>query len=157
MVYIRTKTVKGKRYGYLVECKYRKRGTKGPKQSVKAYIGRVYHPEVMNKVDFYHFSSINQTEISRHVKENPNHEIIEKLVEWELFKHGFEKEKFTDKTVLKINEGYLCRHSIEQIKAFKPKGNDDLANGRQLAKLFVHAGIDVPHELFVEYFKKINQ
>ena len=157
MVYIRTKTIKGKKYGYLVECKYRKRGSKGPKQCVKAYIGRVHHPENMNKVDFYHFSGIKQDEVSRHVKENPNHEIIEKLVEWELLKHGFDKDKFRDNVVLKINEGHLCKHSIEQIKDFKPKGNDDMANGRQMAKLFVHAGIDVPHELFVEYFKKISR
>ena len=150
MAFVRLKKVKGKDYAYLVECKYRK---KGPKQKVKAYLGKVVKKEQVNKVDFYNFCNVE--DINKYVKDNTHNRIMEDLVRWELHKHGHE-DGLPDNIVLKINEGYLCNYNVRKILRFN-EGGDDSVIGFKLAKMFVDSGIKIPEELFVEYFKKVTK
>ncbi|MFH1054411.1 MAG: hypothetical protein V1740_08375 [Candidatus Woesearchaeota archaeon] len=148
MAYVRLKKVKSNYYGYLVENKYRK---KGPKQKVKKYLGRVSKPNLVYNIDFLKFFDVNN--IKAYVKNRNKTKVINDLVKWELFKHGFDKDQLDDNEVLKINEGLLCNYHIRKLKRFNISG-DERKVGTMLAEGFVNTGIKVPEELFVEYFKR---
>jgi len=87
------------------------------------------------------------------------------LIEWEIHKHDIHpsffnadnfKINYKGKDVaIKINEGYMCNHTLSKLINFKI--NEDEEVGYSLAKVFVDAGINVPKELFVKIFEKITQ
>lgn len=60
------------------------------------------------------------------------------------------------KAVLAIHDGYLCHETIMRIIKGTFLG-DEREVGMQLAKAFVEAGIDIPHELFVGIYHKITE
>jgi len=94
------------------------------------------------------------------------------LVRWELERHGFKlsenvysnngvgfnpknfKTNYGKKTVtLEMNEGFLCDFTLRRLLRFKKSG-DFQKDATKLAKYFVEAGIEVPQEVFVEYYGK---
>ena len=166
MSFIRTKNIAGKEYAYLVENKWYKRRhkgkNKGPRQKVSKYLGRVYRFNKEKDIDFFSFKNIDNLE--QYLKNNSNNknQIFRDLVEWELFRHGINKEEFTidfsnkkiinknnNKEVsLRMNEGFLNSFTLNRL--FNLKAGDSY----YLAKGFVGAGIDIPKEVFVGVFGK---
>ena len=164
MSFIRIKTISGKRYAYLVENKWYKRGYKskgkGPRQRVSKYLGRVYDFEKANDVDFYTFKKIEDLE--EYLKKNPKNEVFKDLIEWELFRHNIDKNQFTvdffnkkivnkmNKKIvsLKINEGFLNSFTLSRL--FNLKSGDSY----YLAKCFVEAGVEIGQDVFVGVFGK---
>ena len=89
MAFFRTKKIKGKEYAYIVENEWKR---KGSRQKVKGYLGRVYKFNVKNDVGFIEFKKIESAE--NYVRENDSKKIIGDLIEWELFRHEIDKNKF---------------------------------------------------------------
>jgi len=177
MAFIRKKRIQNKEYAYIVENRWRKRVAKGSKrgarQKVKGYLGRVLKVSPKQELDFVsHFCSDG---VEEYVKANDKKVIILDLVKFELLRHGFEEagkllsngEIFFDldsnefsanegkvkKLVLELNEGFMCKETIESLVNLKIKENED--SGFKLANAFVEAGLKIPEEVFVGFFGKL--
>jgi len=169
MSFIRTKKIKGKEYAYIVENRWKKRGNK-VKQKTKKYLGRVYRFDRVNIMDFFEFNDISNVE--EYLKNRNKEDIINDLIRLELFNYGFqEKDNVLQKeevffdlknkkvynkknkpVALAFNEGFLTDYAIKKLLSFRAEAEED---GYTLAKLFVEAGIAVPKEVFVGFFRKI--
>lgn len=162
MAFIRTKKIAGKEYAYLVENRWYKRKhkgkNKGPRQRVNKYLGRVYSFNKTENINFFTFKKIDHLE--QYLKNNFNNKnnVFRDLIEWELYRHGINKEEFTidysNKKIMKgnkeislrMNEGFLNGFTLARL--FNLKYGDSY----YLAKCFVEAGIEVPKEVFVGVF-----
>lgn len=179
-MFIRVKKIRKKdklyQYAYIVENRWRKRlkrGKKGSRQKVKSYLGRVYFPDKKDNKDFFEYYNIK--DIDEYVKNNKSR-IINELIRLELINHGFkEKDEIlsfnnisfdirnnevysTDerniknkKIVLKLNDGFLCNETINNL--VKRRFGDDA--GYKFARAFVDAGINIPKELFVKLYESL--
>jgi hypothetical protein len=161
MVYIRIKNINKNKYAYAVESI---KTSKGSRQKVKEYLGRVFELETKHKV--------KENEInSRSAKE-----FLVNLIVPYLISFGFvEKEKkyvhknmiFSSSTlalttkstqkniVLKNNDGYLCAFSLVRILKFK-KSKDVRNDAKMLATYFHGAGLQVSKEQFVAFYQLLN-
>ena len=160
MGFIRIKNINGKEYAYLVENKWFKRKikgkSKGSRQKVSKYLGRVYSFEKANNVGFFEFKIMEKPEI--YLTNNTYEEIIKDLVRWEFYRHNISIDEFSidfsskkitkgGKDVsLRMNEGFLNIYTMRRL--FNLRSNDSL----YLAKAFVEAGIEIPKEIFVGLF-----
>lgn len=164
MAFIRTKKINGKEYAYLAENRWLKT-KKQPKQKVRAYLGRVISPDIkeeMEDISFYDYKGVHDAE--SYVSEKSREDIIQDLIRFEIKKHECGNIKFMhDKgslksknrnVVLKINDGFLCSHTIQELLSLQSQGDEE-EFGIELAKAFVNAGIAVPREIFVGFFSKI--
>lgn len=161
MTFFRIKKIKGKEYAYLVENEWNR---KGSRQKVKGYIGRAYRFDLKSNVDFWEFLKI--ADVQGYIEKNNKNNIINDLLEWELFKFGISKDEFSiDLSNLKIqknkkgvalfiNEGFMCNLTLKNLLEFKAEG-DEQNDGYRLARAFVEAGIKVPQDVFVSVFGKI--
>jgi len=169
MSFIRTKKIKGKEYAYIVENKWRKRGKK-VKQKTKKYLGRVYRFDRVNMMDFFEFYNID--DINYYINNKTKEELFLDLIKLELYNYGFEdkgkiwqkkgaffdfknRKVYNDKNkyiAIAFNEGFLSDFAVKNILNFKAETEED---GYELAKLFVEAGIAVPKDIFVGFFRKI--
>ena len=170
------------RYSYLVENKWRKRlkgGKKGSRQKVSKYLGKVLIFDKVKEMGFFEF--INVKDNSNYL-ENSKVRIVEDLARYELLLRGFEKNsqiisrdnvrfdsksrKFVsptsfpdcseeDRIVIEMNEGFLCKYTLNKLINFKAHGDDEREIGIELAKTFLEAGLNVPKEIFVGYFGKL--
>lgn len=159
MAFVRVKTIKGNRYGYLVENTWQ---GKGSRQQVKSYLGKVIKPEAVP-----HGSA---PDISQHQFPDAVH----LLASWTLENHGFTKAETvhrkgevnidlaaktvkhkTKNAVLELNEGFLCSHTITQLLQFVGEGSREEEVGQRLANTLLEAGISVPQDTFVTLFKKV--
>src|SRR3989344_5180313 len=119
MAFFRIKKIKGKEYAYIVDNEWKR---KSSRQKVKAYLGRVYRFELMNNIDLTQF--LKTTAVEDYINNNPKNKIINDLIEWELFKHGVNKQEFSlDLSSMKIeknkkniaifiNEGFMCNVTL---------------------------------------------
>ncbi len=57
------------------------------------------------------------------------------------------------KISIAMNEGFLTNYAIKKILRFE--AFDEEEDGYLLAKLFVEAGLNIPKEVFVGFFKKV--
>ena len=57
------------------------------------------------------------------------------------------------KIAIAMNEGFLTNYAIKKILRFE--AFDEEEDGYLLAKIFVEAGINIPKEVFVGFFKKV--
>ena len=178
MSFIRKKKIKNREYAYIVENRWRKRvgkgSKKGARQQVKGYLGRVFKLEPKKEIDFFSHFSIDSAE--EYIKDNDKEAIIKDLLRFELIKHGFEEAgkllsngsilvdldsigfynaegNDSKKIVLELNEGFMCKETIESLVNLKIKENED--SGFKLASAFVEAGLKVPKEVFVGFFGKV--
>ncbi len=159
MAFVRVKTIKGNRYGYLVENTWQ---GKGSRQQVKAYLGKVVKPDVQP------FGAA--PDIANHSYPDA----VLTLAAWTLANHGFQQNdgmhvkddvsvNLSTKTVsrksknavLELNEGFLCGHTLQQLLAFVGEGSREEEVGQRLANTLLEAGISVPQDTFVSLFKKI--
>lgn len=102
-------------------------------------------------------------------------EIIKNLFIWELKNHGFKNTKdnklrlkkaiFDPKTfnflstknkniVLKLNNEYMCQHTIKNLFNFYVEGDEEFI-GLELAKTFVASALTIPKETFIYLFERI--
>ena len=183
-MYIRIKKIrkKGKeyRYAYLVENKWKKRGTKtgkkGARQKVKGYLGKVHDFSRIYDKDFMSHFSVN--DVKAHFDENGLDKVVKDLVRLELLNHGFVEngdfyanneivvyvgddffikdiqEEKDRKLVIVMNEGFLCKETFDKLIGFKPKGTEKEI-GLELANALLEAGLKVPNEIFVEMFERV--
>ena len=149
MGFVRIKKVQGKEYAYLVENKWT---SKGSRQKVKAYLGKIIRPPRIETLPLTIERSWSFAET------------IQKLVEWDLSNHEIPTEvshkdgdfKIKKKSVvLALNEGFLCKHTLSQLLSFKPKGKYEEQVGMELANALVEAGILMPKEQFILLFEKV--
>ena len=161
MPFIRIKKIKGNKYAYLVENRWRKRGVRGSRQKVKKYLGRVYMTEKLND---------KSAEIDEAVSFRA---IVKKLVKQEFVNRGFVEEgrllkkddfiiditnlkfmKNDQSVVFEMNEGFACDFTLKSLLKFKPKDYEKI-EGLDLATAIVEAGLIVPKEMFVKLFEKV--
>ena len=191
MTFFRTKKIKGKEYAYIVENEWKRiaksahvekikgfskfenkvvfkslQGVKsrGSRQKVKRYLGRIYKFNIKNDADFLQFKKIESAE--NYVMENDFKKIIMDLIEWELFRHEIDKNKFAidlngmnvmqngRNVVLLINDGFMCNLTLKNIFEFRPEG-DESNDGYRLARVFVESGVKIPQDVFISLFGKL--
>ncbi len=165
MSFIRTKNIKGNEYAYLIKNRWLKT-RKQSKQKVIGYLGRVIKPvlkEGMKDISFFDFYNIYEPE--DYLEESGKEKIVEDLLGYELARHDSNGYKINfdygdcsltnekRKVVVKINDGFMCSHTIKALKDFSAQGEEEEV-GLELAKAFVNAGIDVPKDIFIGYFLK---
>jgi len=160
-MFFRIKKIKGKEYAYIVENEW---SNKGSRQKVRGYAGRICRFNLQNNVDFPNYLKIE--DIQHYIENNEQNRIIMNLIEWELFKFGINREKFSidlndmevhagkKKVALLLNDGFMCGLTLRNLLGFKPSG-DEQADGYRLARVFVEAGIKVPQAVFVGLFSKL--
>ena len=163
MTFIRVKTIKGKQYAYLITNKWLKT-KKMPKQKVVGYLGSAITPPIKeNMIDtsFFDFYKIEEPE--DYIDNRTRDDILKDLVKFELARHdtgskniNFDTSNFTLTSsnrgiALKINDGFLCSHTIHVLHDFDARGDEEDV-GIALAKAFVSAGIAVPKDIFIGYF-----
>jgi len=175
---------KGKeyKYAYLVENRWKKRGTKtgkkGARQKVKAYLGKVHE---LSKVDDKGFiSHFSVSDVKAHFDENGTNKVIRDLIRVELLNHGFMengdfyangdltvylgdeffiknlKDEKDRKLVLSMNEGFLCKETFEKLTCFKARGTEEEI-GLELGNALLEAGLKVPNEVFVEMVERVSK
>ena len=161
MAFFRIKKIKGKEYAYVVENEWKR---KGSRQKVKGYLGRIYRFNLNKDIGFLEFKNIESAE--NYINENDFKKIISDLVEWELFRHEIDKNKFAidlngmnvmqngRNVVLLINDGFICNLTLKNIFEFKSEG-DESNDGSRLARVFVESGIKIPQDFFISLFGKL--
>lgn len=159
MSFVRTKTIGGKPYAYLVENRWEQGRAR---QSVTQYLGRVFVPERTTTV------------IAPDVAPHGFKTAVESLLLAELLNAGFERKDnalsresiLIDTTdwsirnkgkpaVVKLNDGFLCTYTAQQLLGFVPDDNEQ-QTGYALARRLVEAGLAVPRETFVKLFEKVT-
>lgn len=157
-MFVRIKKIQNKEYAYLVENEWT---TSGSRQKVKSYLGKVHTPEKKQ----------NRTLALDSMKEFNS--LILDATKFELENHGFthnnailSKEgifvhlndaKVVHKnknSVISINEGFLCEHTLKELINFKPSTTQE-ETSKRLATLAVEAGLKLPAEAFVQLFEKV--
>lgn len=187
MVYVRVKKFKREngsivKYAYLVENRWKKRGTKtgkkGARQKVKAYLGKVH--EISRAYDQDFASHFSVSDVKAHFDERGHDNLIRDLIRIELINHGFiengdfyangdlavylgddffiknlkdEKER---KLVISMNEGFLCKETFEKLIGFKARGTETEI-GLDLGNALLEAGLKVPNEVFVEMVERLSK
>lgn len=159
--FVRIKKIKGTEYGYLVENTWT---AKGSRQKVKAYLGRIIKP-------------VKSAEHpAPDLKELSYADSVRAVAKWTLLSHGFQEGSQsmlmqgtvladlgelkvinrTNPAVIKMHEGFLCTHTLQQAIGFIPSGNAEEIIGKELASALLEAGLSVPHDVFVQLFEKVH-
>ncbi|PIN76344.1 hypothetical protein COV17_02885 [Candidatus Woesearchaeota archaeon CG10_big_fil_rev_8_21_14_0_10_36_11] len=156
MTYIRTKSINKNMYAYVVESTTT---PKGPRQNVKQYLGRVYT------------TTKNEMQKKKGITAKNTTDFLRQLASRELYAHGFTIKRnnvefsnvlFSQKSftlqngkknvVVKLNEGYLCHHTLQKIQKFT-KTDDVAKDGFVLARLIIEAGMTISEEEFIHFYK----
>ncbi len=159
-MFIRIKKIKNGEYAYLVENSWKK---KTSRQEVKEYLGKIVHLERRERLFTEDLTPMNFGEAAK------------TLIEFEVQRLGLQKtdDTFEDeeyaydpvnhevivkrtgkRVVIKSHEGYLCKHTIEQLLSFKPEGTEEEI-GLDLARALVGCGLVVDKGHFVQLFEKV--
>lgn len=160
-MFIRIKKINNQEYAYLVENYWVNNSSR---QKVKEYLGKVVKPE--------------RTEFNSSIDFNSDYlDLINKLFERELLRHGFKEVKVLQgrtlelgrikanlesfdvvkgkkNVLLSINEGFLSKKTIQELVNFKHL-EDKQKTGLKLAQAILEAGLKVSEEEFVKLFEKI--
>lgn len=159
-MFIRTKKLKGRHYGYLVRNTWKKGKVR---QKTHKYLGRVYSFERKHEKGLVQAQKVRV--LDEYISKSSFKDIVLDLVMLEFLNHGLHEESivFDEKAlkitrnerniVLGINDGFLCQESLRNLLKYRPE--NDL-KGFELAKLFVNAGLKVEKEVFVELFEKLR-
>lgn len=175
-MFIRIKKIKGLEYAYLVKSVWEE---KTARQKVVQYLGKVY---ILNKTNTTSFEAFCQEE-----KKNINNReikiIIQALMEWTLWQHGFTKDPLLQKKwllengkivgdpeklkissgkreiTIKVNDGYMNALTLKELLNIElsKKTEEQRQAATVLANAFVSAGIQVPQDIFIEVFQRVYQ
>lgn len=159
-MFIRTKRLKGRHYGYLVRNTWKKGKVR---QKTHKYLGRVYSFERKHEKGLTQAQKVRVLE--EYISKSSFKNIILDLVKLEFLNHSLEGEgiKFEEealkitknerKIVLGINNGFLCQESLKNLLNYRAEKDYE---GFELAKLLVSAGLKVEKDVFVELFEKLR-
>lgn len=173
-MFIRIKKIKGLEYAYLVKSIWKE---KTARQKVVKYLGKIHHIEKAQSIEFQEFCEKEK----KHLQTTK--QIIQALMEWTLFQHGFIKDPLlqtkwlfnhgkivgepenlelnsgTKEVTLKINEGYMNSFTLKELENMQlsTKTQEQRSAATTLAKAFVAAGIEVPQDVFIDIFQKVYQ
>jgi len=159
MAYIRTKTISGNKYAYLVEIIPT---DKGPRQKVKQYLGRVHDFEKNNEISEIKEGNSKENILlnliipelkSRGFKDKKNNLVYQKLI-FDQKNISLTKSKTKKEAIIKLNEGYLSTFTLQRIVNFQKTKNLN-KDAHTLAKYFLEAGLQINQELFVKYYQKL--
>lgn len=171
-MYIRVKTIKGQNYAYLVNSKWdKKRGTS--KQKFGKYLGRIYSPEKQYNITLKDITKVQ--DIEDYIKTTDINQILKDVITVDLLNYNLKRNKdvFSDKDffidivnlkvynqklvpcTIKINNGYLCDHTLKRLFNTKPSSTDEIQFGKELARAIIEAGAGIEKDLFVLLFDKI--
>jgi len=160
-MFIRVKKIKGKEYAYLVSNEWTPNGSR---QKVKDYFGAVQkHSQLYEKAALLG---------------GKFEESLAELLRNELLNHGFAMSECTNlltkdgivvdlvcknvrnndrkPSVSKLNEGFLCDHTLKELFGMKLLENHSQA-GVALANSLVAAGLKVSKDLFVALFEQFAE
>lgn len=157
-MFVRLKTIKGRKYAYLVENEWTPWGSR---QKVNKYLGKAHKPD----------------KIKNNILELPDDKekaIIEGIKQ-ELLNHGFKENQrkyvygtisvdLKNKTVkdgkknavIGMNEGFLCKETIQQLIEFEAEEQAD-KNAKKLATMALEAGMKLSQEQFVKMFELVQK
>jgi hypothetical protein len=160
-MFIRVKKIKGNDYAYLVSNEWTPNGSR---QKVKDYFGAVQKHSQM-----YEKAALLGAKFE---------ESLTELLRNELLNHGFamteDKNQFAKEgvvvdvsqktvlnadrklSVLKLNEGFLCEHTLKELFGMKLLENHSQA-GTILANSLVAAGLKLSDELFIAIFEQLSE
>jgi len=158
MAFVRIKTIKGHKYAYLVENHWT--GTSS-RQKVSEYLGKVLDlpakqsaPAPDMSGDFKNcVDELIGWHLAQRGFRRKDHEISKGKLSFNLNKQAFFEDGREASCVIKANDGYLCKKTVADLKAYVATGTDQEA-GLDLAKAVVNCGLDLPKELFVALFEK---
>ncbi|HLP80193.1 MAG TPA: hypothetical protein VK158_06145 [Acidobacteriota bacterium] len=159
MVFIRVKTISGKKYAYSVESVWKKVGTR---QKVKGYLGKVYFlsetpalttfdltkpyagflDALLVQLGFTATGSIFTRKVSDGAREKTIVVDLEK---------GTVRDEDKAERVLAVNDGYLCTDTLTEVKAALEQSKS--TTGEALAQSLVNAGFRIAPECFVAVFQ----
>ncbi len=171
-MFIRIKKIKGMQYAYLVKSVWKEQTAR---QKVVKYLGKIYQVPKVNQGSFQEFCEKEK----KNIKEAK--EIIQSLMEWTLYQHGFVKDQLLQtkwiyehgkivgnpetfeltsgqkEVTLKINQGHMNSFSLQELSKIElsAKTEEQRKAATILAKAFVAAGIEVPQETFIDIFQQI--
>ena len=134
-MFVRTKKIKGKEYAYLVRNKWT---SKGSRQKVDKYLGRIKKGQ-------------RTTENSYIIDEKKKFgAIIQELIKHELSNHNI-----TDKEikVIAMNEGFLCKETIQDLLNLKHGKERPDKEGERLAIALLESGLKVKETEFEKLFE----
>jgi hypothetical protein len=160
-MFVRAKTIKGKKYAYLVKNQWKKGKVK---QQVKKYLGPII--SISEKTTTTNLIKIDFSEQSK--------ECIRNIISNEFILRGFIRKQarllFDDlivsfatnkitknniNCVLFINDRYLYGELLDDLQNFfAPESTEDRP-GKKLAQTFSDAGIPISQEEFINLYKKI--
>ncbi|MBI3034113.1 hypothetical protein HYY72_03055 [Candidatus Woesearchaeota archaeon] len=154
-MFIRTKKIKGKDYGYLVNNSWTE---KGARQKVACYLGKVHKPERIRNKTLKEFLAVEN--LAEYFDSKEYKEIIGSLIRLELHNHNVDDFFFVDGNMVKTlsgkealiqaNQGFICSGTLKQLHEYNGE-NDD---GYALASLVTAAGLNVEKDIFVLLFEK---
>ncbi|RMD58352.1 hypothetical protein D6825_01170 [Candidatus Woesearchaeota archaeon] len=157
-MFVRVKNIKGRPYAYLVENEWTPWGSR---QRVVSYLGRARLLEREHNT----------------IEKLPDgfERAIKTAIEQELKNHGFKKHddkyikgqivvdlnrkrvRFSKKqTVLGMNEGFLCEHTLKELLEYTPKEKQAVA-AKKLAMLALESGLNLTQEQFVHIFEQAKK
>lgn len=159
MAFVRTKTIGGKPYAYLVENRWEQGRAR---QSVTQYLGRVFEPprsttvlspdvaphDFKNAVESLLLSELLNAGFSRDERQLVRESIVIDTMDWSVKNKG-------KPAVIKLNDGFFCNYTAQKLFAFAPD-EDEQQTGYALARRLVEAGLAVPRETFVKLFEKVQ-
>lgn len=160
-MFVRAKTIKGKKYAYLVKNQWKKGKVK---QHVKKYLGPII--AVPDKLDSFDLIKINFDDSSK--------DCIRNIISNEFISRGFIRKqarlifddivisfannkitKNSSDCVLFINDRYLYKGNLDDLQNFfAPESTEDRP-GKKLAQSFSDVGISITQEEFINLYKKI--
>ncbi|MDD9953439.1 MAG: hypothetical protein OXR66_03820 [Candidatus Woesearchaeota archaeon] len=162
-MFIRVKTISGKKYAYLVENTWKNGKTK---QRVKKYLGALYKPEKLQEMSFTQWKNV---ELESYMNNTPLKKIIRDLVQHCLWLHGFlgkppARDGFSvdlmkgnvlkrKAAVIQMHDGYLSTDTFRALFKFKPV--EEETRGEKLAEALVKAGLKVEKDVFILLYRKI--
>lgn len=156
-MFIRVKSISGKKYGYLVENTWTGGKTV---QKMRKYLGRILEPEPLERKTFSSWKDILP---ENYISNTPFRQVIRDLIRYEVEMHrlpaGVEVTKSgsvkrgTKNILLAMNEGYLCRHTARRLLNAKPVDED--RRGEYLAEMITRAGLNVEKQMFILLYRKL--
>jgi len=154
-MFIRIKRIGKQRYGYLVENSW---GKKGTRQKVKEYLGKILdidQTEHISEETQTIWDALAQTLIlAQFTQLKPTlfeKDLNSKKVRVDI-KHS-SVQMSEKEIVLKLNEGYLCKHTIKELHKISKEPAVDARAGQELAQALIDVGIKIKPQTFVQIYK----
>lgn len=149
-MFIRTKTIKGKKYAYLISNRYHKRKKESRQKSSK-YLGKIVEIENNSKkveANTIEEAIINTLSEAGFLREGNSMKKENLNVDLSL---GEVKQNNVN-ICIKLNDGYLCSHTLKKLLNFIPPNSTKMEIAHKFAEAFISAGIDISQNSFISIF-----